>query len=164
VLAGLDRRKADSPMDQLLQSGPWPDTVTAAPMAVAEPVFTIGDLAHEFGVTLRALRFYEIRGLLSPRRNGHARVYRQADRERLALILRGKKLGFSLDEIGGMLAAGPGSEPQASLVVSREKCIEQINLLERRKRQIETALAELRLAYAGSEEPLPRRREVRAEL
>ena len=114
----------------------------------AEPTFRIGDLAREFSVTFRALRFYENRGLLSPGRAGLSRRYSQADRERLALILKGKKLGFSLEEIRGMVAAEP-SAGNGSLNLTRDACVGQINVLERQKRQIETALAELRLAYSA---------------
>ena len=65
--------------------------------------FSIGDLAREFGVTLRTLRFYEDKGLLNPRRQGQARIYTRRDRARLKLALMGKKVGFSLSEIREML-------------------------------------------------------------
>src|SRR5690606_21352750 len=65
--------------------------------------FTIRDLAEAFGVTARTLRFYEQKGMLRPRRRGAARIYSAADRAHLALILRGKRVGFSLDEIREML-------------------------------------------------------------
>lgn len=65
--------------------------------------FSIGDLASEFGVTLRALRFYEEKGLLHPRRQGQSRVYSRRDRSRLRLILTGKRVGFTLGEIRDML-------------------------------------------------------------
>jgi DNA-binding transcriptional MerR regulator len=136
-------------MHHTLQAGHWPEPFIAPVSAANEPSFTIGDLAREFGVTFRALRFYESRGLLTPRRNGQMRLYGQGDRERLAQILRGKKLGFTLDEIHSMIGAAGGS-PRAGLNLSRDTCVNQINLLERKKRQIETALAELRLAYAMS--------------
>lgn len=64
-----------------------------------ERLFTVGELASELDVTARALRFYEDRGLLQPRRAGQNRVYTRRDRARLILILRGKRLGFSLAEI-----------------------------------------------------------------
>ena len=60
--------------------------------------FSIGDLASEFGVTTRTIRFYEEKGLLNPQRNGKHRVYSPSDRTKLRLILRGKRLGLSLDE------------------------------------------------------------------
>src|SRR5262245_21347759 len=67
--------------------------------------FTIGELARDAGVTLRALRFYQNKGLLTPRRNGSARLFTHEDRDRLDLILQGKRLGFTLTEIREMLAA-----------------------------------------------------------
>ena len=66
---------------------------------------TIGELARDAGVTLRALRFYQSKGLLTPRRNGSARLFSHDDRQRLALILQGKRLGFTLTKIREMLAA-----------------------------------------------------------
>lgn len=62
------------------------------------PEFNIGELAREFGVTTRTIRHYEDIGLLQPIRRGQTRIYSPADRTRLKLILRGKRLGFSLDE------------------------------------------------------------------
>ena len=61
--------------------------------------FSISDLAREFGVTTRAIRFYEDEGLLSPGRSGRQRVYTSRDHVRLKLIVRGKRLGFSLSEV-----------------------------------------------------------------
>ncbi|NIW86644.1 MAG: MerR family transcriptional regulator, partial [Gammaproteobacteria bacterium] len=66
-------------------------------------VYSIGDLAREFDVTPRTIRFYEDQGLLSPARSGQNRVYTARDRTRLKLILRGKRLGFSLSEIRDIL-------------------------------------------------------------
>jgi DNA-binding transcriptional MerR regulator len=109
---------------------------------------TIGEVSREFNVTFRALRFYEKRGLISPRHRGAVRVFGEADRARLALVLQGKKLGFTLEEIRQMLAVDPGGRPSPSFHVSREKCVEQIKLLERQKRDIETALSELRRSYS----------------
>ena len=109
---------------------------------------TIGELAREAGVTLRALRFYQSKGLLTPARDGRARVYDRADRDRLAIILQGKRLGFTLCEIRDMLAARARGCDK-SLPISRKKCVEQIQLLERRRRDIELALSELRAIYTG---------------
>ncbi|ALM90940.1 MULTISPECIES: MerR family transcriptional regulator [Alteromonas] len=64
-----------------------------------ESVFAIGELAREFDITHRSIRFYEEQGLLSPKRTGQNRVYDNKDRVRLMLILRGKRLGFSLAEV-----------------------------------------------------------------
>lgn len=73
----------------------------ATPPAIPRPgkTYTITELAHEFDVTPRAIRFYEDMGLLAPARAGRNRVYSQRDRTRLKLTLRGKRLGFSLQEI-----------------------------------------------------------------
>src|SRR5262245_6171888 len=107
---------------------------------------TIGELARDAGVTLRALRFYQSKGLLTPRRNGSARLFSHEDRDRLALILQGKRLGFTLTEIREMLAARARGCTKA-LPIGRRKCVEQINMLERQRRDIEAALAELRQVY-----------------
>lgn len=115
--------------------------------AAEKSTFTIGDLAREFGVTLRALRFYENKGLIAPQREGLTRVYTAADRNRLGLILRGKKLGFTLSEIRQMIAAEEGAADVHILALSREKCLEQIDMLEKQKRGLEEALAELRRVY-----------------
>jgi DNA-binding transcriptional MerR regulator len=77
--------------------------------------YTIGDLAREFGVTLRTLRFYEDRGLLSPRREGLARIYDAQDRSRLAVILKGKRLGFTLTEIRAMVAEERQADQPAAI-------------------------------------------------
>jgi DNA-binding transcriptional MerR regulator len=121
---------------------------TMTPPSHSEAGFTIGELAKEFGVTLRALRFYENKGLIAPQRQGLARLYSQADRDRLALILRGKKLGFTLGEIREMVAAANGEDEDA-LRLSRDKCQQQIALLEQQKADIEEGLEELRRIYAA---------------
>jgi len=110
--------------------------------------YTIGDLAREFEVTLRTLRFYESKSLIKPRRQGMTRIYSQEDRERLALILQGKRLGFTLREIRELVAS-QGQVKSAALPLSREQCLAQIKLLEKQKRDIETALAELRRNYTA---------------
>jgi DNA-binding transcriptional MerR regulator len=108
---------------------------------------TIGELARESGVTLRALRFYQSKGLFGRHGGGGAaRVFSQADRDRLALIIQGKRLGFTLSEIRELLAA-PESRCAKALPIGRRKCVDQINLLERQRRDIEQAIAELRQIY-----------------
>src|SRR6476659_9521461 len=111
--------------------------------------FTIGELSREFGVTLRALRFYENKGLISPRREGLSRLYSQGDRTRLALILKGKKLGFTLGEIRQIMAVEEGEADTETLALSREKCLEQIELLKKQKAEIEEGLTELSRIYAS---------------
>jgi DNA-binding transcriptional MerR regulator len=111
--------------------------------------YTIGDLAREFGVTLRTLRFYEDRGLLSPRREGTARIYDARDRDRLSVILNGKQLGFTLTEIRAMLAEDRVADGVANLTLSLDQIEDQITHLEQQKTEIEQALAELKARRAG---------------
>ena len=118
-----------------------------APHDAGLATFSIGQLAEEFGVTLRALRFYECRGLLSPRRSGTSRHYDQSDRDRLAYVLKAKQLGFTLREIEELIA-GEAGRAGIDVHLSRRQCTEQIVLLERQKCAIETALAELRRTYS----------------
>jgi DNA-binding transcriptional MerR regulator len=111
--------------------------------------YTIGDLAREFSVTLRTLRFYEDRGLLSPRRDGTARIYDARDRDRLSVILKGKQLGFTLTEIRAMLAEDRVSDGAANLKLSLDQIEDQISHLEQQKAEIEQALVELKARRAG---------------
>ncbi|MFB3046895.1 MAG: MerR family DNA-binding transcriptional regulator [Acidiferrobacterales bacterium] len=106
--------------------------------------YSIGELAQEFEVTTRAIRFYEDQGLLSPARNGQARVYSVRDRVRLKLVLRGKRLGFSLGEIGGMLDlydADPSEVGQLQYFVS--KLDERRAQLNQQQQDIQVTLKEL---------------------
>jgi DNA-binding transcriptional MerR regulator len=107
--------------------------------------YTIRDLAEEFGCTHRTIRFYEDQGLLTPQRAGQARIFSARDRARLSLILRGRRLGFSLSDIAEMLDlydADPGHVRQ--LTVALEKGRARIAQLERQRVDIEAALAELK--------------------
>ncbi|MFS8037447.1 MerR family transcriptional regulator [Xanthobacter sp. AM11] len=113
--------------------------------SVAGAVLTIGDLSREFGITLRALRFYEDKGLISPRRDGMTRLYSDADRRRLAVILKGKHLGFTLTEIRALVAAHDKADgAEAGLSLSRERCLAQLAQLERQRTEIDDAIAELK--------------------
>lgn len=106
--------------------------------------FSISDLCAEFGVTARALRFYEDEGLISPERRGTARIYSHRDRARLAWILRGKRVGFSLGEIREMIDlydVGDGRHTQKQ--VTLERCLERIKTLEHQKQDIDAHIAEL---------------------
>src|SRR3954464_15847287 len=112
--------------------------------------FTIGDLAREFSVTLRTLRFYEDRGLLSPSREGTTRIYDARDRNRLSVILKGKQLGFTLTEIRAMVAEErSGGGAAMNLQLSLDQIESQIQHLEQQKKEIEEALAELQSRRAG---------------
>lgn len=117
-------------------------------------VYSIGDLAREFGVTLRTLRFYEDKGLLNPARDGLTRSYSNTDREHLKLILKGKRLGFTLVEIGEMIAH-QDDNGSVSLSISADTVKEQIAHLERQRREIDDALTELRRSYEGLTRGLP---------
>jgi DNA-binding transcriptional MerR regulator len=108
---------------------------------------TIAQTAQSFGLTSRALRFYESKGLLAPRRRGLVRLYGPSERRRLALILKAKSLGFTLGEIRKMLEDPPGGD--CALGLSRRQCYEQIKHLEQRRREIDAALAELRRTYSS---------------
>lgn len=106
--------------------------------------FSITDLCAEFGVTSRALRFYEDEGLIAPERRGTQRLYSQRDRARLAWILRGKRVGFSLADIREMIDlydVGDGRRAQRAVTI--ERCRERIALLERQKHDIDAAIVEL---------------------
>lgn len=132
-----------------------PATLALAPI---EPrpdrdVFTISDLSSEFDVTARALRFYEDEGLIAPERRGLQRIYSHRDRARLAWILRGKRVGFSLAEIREMIDLydiGDGRQAQRKVTLAR--CRERIDLLERQKHDIDAAIAELNQFVALIEE------------
>ena len=111
---------------------------------MSSTVYSIADLARAFGVTPRALRFYEDQGLLAPMRQGQTRLYSAADRARLAWILRGKRVGFSLAEIAEMLdlyALGDHRTTQRRRTLA--KCRERIAALERQRADIDQMIAEL---------------------
>jgi DNA-binding transcriptional MerR regulator len=105
------------------------------------PVFLIGEVSKRFDVSPRWLRHLEKFGLLNPHRNGTARVYNQAECERIAAVLKARKLGFALAEIKGLVSRGDGSEPE--LVISRERCMQQIEFFAKQRFQIDEAITEL---------------------
>lgn len=114
--------------------------------------YTISELAEEFGVTPRTIRFYEAESLISPQRHGQSRIYTPRDRVRLALILRGKRVGFSLAEIKEMLDLYDVQDGQATqLSYTLKKFDERINALERQRADIEQAVEELRAGRAKIE-------------
>lgn len=107
--------------------------------------FSIAELAAEFGVTARAIRFYEDKDLLAPQRQGMNRIYTRRDRARLALILRGKRLGFRLSDIRDMLDLydlGDGQVEQMQFTIDRSR--ERIAELERQRQDVDQAIRELK--------------------
>ena len=106
--------------------------------------FTIRDLAKEFGVTARTLRFYEEKGLVSPTRAGQERLFSRRDRARLNYVQMGKCVGFSLEEIREMLDLYDlGDRQITQLNVTLGKVEERVARLKRQKVEIDRALAEL---------------------
>ena len=119
----------------------------ATQMIQGEPVYTIGELAKTFQVSLRTLRFYESRGLLKSHRHGKKRSYGPKDVDRLTAIVRAKKFGFTLNEIRQM-TDGSG-EAEQGFQLTGENCREKIGLLEGKLEEITHALTELRQLYAS---------------
>jgi len=123
-------------------------------------LFGITELCKEFGISLRALRFYEDKGLVAPRRVNGARVYTRRDRARLALILRAKDIGSPLSEIKRYLDLygdhGEGRTEQLSYVIQRTDTA--IKELEQKRSQIDATLAELRVINASCRRHLATRR------
>jgi DNA-binding transcriptional MerR regulator len=109
-----------------------------------QPTFGIGDLAREFGVTARTIRFYEDRGMIAPRRAGQRRIYGARDRTRLKLILRGRRLGFSLAEIAEIvdLYDAPRGEAR-QLTRLMDKIAARRAELKAKRRDIEASLKDL---------------------
>ena len=105
--------------------------------------WTISEMARDFGLTLRALRFYESKSLIAPQRFGSTRYYTARDRTRLNLILAAKKMGFTLTETSAMLGDAGKGETEA-LPLSPQTVETQIAFLENQRSAIETAIGTLR--------------------
>ncbi len=114
------------------------------PTSKENQTYTIKYLAREFDITARTLRYYEDQGLLSPKREGQTRIYNNTDKARLAWVLRGKRVGFSLNDITEMLDLydlSDGREKQRE--VTLEKCKEQIKSLKTQRDDIDATITEL---------------------
>jgi DNA-binding transcriptional MerR regulator len=106
--------------------------------------FTIADLADEFNITARTLRFYEDKGLLNPERSGQSRIYSAADRVRVSWILRGKRVGFSLSEVSEMLDLyDPEDGRMKQRQVTLEKCSAKIEELKNQRDDIDIVINDL---------------------
>jgi DNA-binding transcriptional MerR regulator len=120
-----------------------------------QELFTVNQLAEQLGITPRAIRFYETKGLLAPRRVGTMRVFARRDRARLLLILRGIRLGFSLAEVGDYLDlydTDPTRTEQLRLL--RHKVADRIAALEAQRHDLDQTLSELRSIAAQAEAAL----------
>ncbi|HHY49873.1 MAG TPA: MerR family DNA-binding transcriptional regulator [Alphaproteobacteria bacterium] len=106
-------------------------------------LFSIADLAREFGISTRAIRFYESKGLLAPERVGGTRVFRRRDRARLILILRGKRLGFSLRDISEYLSLYDAHSQTAQVNLLLELVDRRLAKLRQQMADLNTTLAEL---------------------
>jgi DNA-binding transcriptional MerR regulator len=135
--AGVERKRKAAALEMLASSSSAPQ----------EALYGITELCAEFSLTPRAIRFYEDKGLLTPRRVNGARVYTQRDRTRLKLILRAKAIGSSLDEIKQYLDLygnhGEGRSKQLQYTLERTDAA--IAELEQKRAHIEATLAELRV-------------------
>jgi DNA-binding transcriptional MerR regulator len=114
-------------------------------MPQEHPFFTVTQLAAELGVTVRTLHFYEAQGLIAPERAGHTRVYTQRDRARMILVMRGKRLGFSIREIREYLELydiDPTKAQQNKALLKAVKS--RIQILEEQRQALEETLTDLR--------------------
>lgn len=124
-------------------AGPVPEAGPDTP--ATQETYSISDLAREFKITTRTIRFYESRGLIAPARSGTTRLYSKRDRARLMLILRGRNLGFTVEDVGDYLAlydSDPGQIAQTRLLL--DKVMSAIAELEIKRADIDAALRDLR--------------------
>jgi DNA-binding transcriptional MerR regulator len=124
-------------------------------MAPQDTLYTVTQLGSELGITARTLRFYEDKGLITPRRAGNTRVYTQRDRARMILILRGKQLGFSLREIKEYLELYDLDPTHAKQTKALLKAVQsRIGKLENQRVVLDETLAELRNVQLQAEAAL----------
>lgn len=122
-------------------------------------LYAIADLAREFGISPRAIRFYETKGLLAPERVGTTRVFRRRDRARLNLILRGKRLGFSLRDIEEYLSLYEADNAQSAQIEKLVVMVDQrMDLLTRQMQDLKTTISELTEIRKLAQEQLEQRK------
>jgi len=118
--------------------------ILAKPAEKKQDLFSIAELAEEFSISTRTIRFYESKGLIIPDRVGTTRVFRRRDRTRLLLILRGKRLGFSLNEISDYLELYDADQTQAAQTQHLlERVNSRLSMLRAQKEDLEVAVNEL---------------------
>ena len=128
VLAAIDAGRGDLIADK----------ASGSAAALTRSHYTIGEIAREFGFTLRALRFYEEKGLIAPRRAGNRRLYSATERRRLTIIASGKKIGLSLDDIREILKADTSDVDESPMLnVALDKAVRRLDALEQEKNQLQ---------------------------
>jgi DNA-binding transcriptional MerR regulator len=141
--------KGPAAKDQAMTMGFAISAALREPDGRMEDEATIGEVAREFAISLRTLRFYEDRGLLHPRRQGVSRYYSAADRLRLREILKGKQFGFTLTEIRDLIEARQSGRDETDIeeTLDPQQIVDQICHLERQRDELEAAIRRLRTTY-----------------
>jgi DNA-binding transcriptional MerR regulator len=131
------------------------DKILAKPADKKQELFSIAELAEEFNISTRTIRFYEAKGLITPDRVGTTRVFRRRDRTRLLLILRGKRLGFSLKEISDYLELYDADKSQATQTQHLlDRVNKRLEMLKEQKADLEVAIDELEVMRSYALEQL----------
>jgi DNA-binding transcriptional MerR regulator len=142
------------------------DTETQLDTQSSNSFLTISEVAKRYNLTLRALRFYEARGFVTPHRQGVKRLYDAEAIRRLKLVLRGKSLGFTLTEIAAMMRNAPEAEVETpDLTLEPGKLLAQIQLLQQQRSMLDQAILELeqtrdRMAMADGQDQAPPMRQI----
>lgn len=127
-------------------------------MSQTGPTFAISDLAREFDITPRTIRFWEDQGILAPQREGSKRIFTRRDRARLKMALRGKRLGLSLAEIKDLIGMYSSTEDETPQLLECLRVMEKRRLaLEQQREDIEAMLAEISQFETQCQQELIRR-------
>lgn len=146
-MAELKRDRWVGSMTALSSAGAQPASTSEIAAGTEDDYLRIGEIARSYGITLRTLRFYEDKGLLTPHRDGTTRLYSKKDIARLRLILLGRKVGFSLREVKQMMDLyDPAGTNSKQLRVALDKGDRQLVRLEKQRLLIEESINELRSA------------------